>query len=112
MSAEESGCDDDGTILVRSLPWRSSRVCAFFRVLDAGEDAAQSLRMKRGSGKLFRRAGPPVEGVVLPPQGVMDWMVNDEWLGELRLRHPVIASSLTNLARLSPEFDWTNFEEV
>ena len=47
MSSEESGSEDDSDIVVKPLPWRSSRVSHFFGQMDEYTTAKKSSQAKR-----------------------------------------------------------------
>lgn len=88
MSSEESEEEEDAetgirTTLfrVRGFPWRSVRLQRFFDRLDEEDKVDNAQRPRRGVGRRERVAGPPKEGMLVPPKGVASWMVSKRWLG-------------------------------
>ena len=67
MSSEESG-DENNSVIVRPLPWRSNRVDSFFQSLDKSSlegKSPQSLRQmkKRVIGEVSSRSKPDSHGL-------------------------------------------------
>ena len=88
MSSEESEEEEDAAtgarttlFRIRGLPWRSVRLQRFFEILDEEDKVDNAQRPRRGVGRRERVAGPPKEGMLVPPRGVASWMVSKRWLG-------------------------------
>lgn len=47
MSSEESGGDNDEIIIVKTLPWRNSKVTQFFQSLDEKGTESKTTQAKR-----------------------------------------------------------------
>jgi hypothetical protein len=110
MSSEESDCDDDdnhssGRLRTRGLPWRSSRLKRFYGTLDEEEWLDKSTKPKRGVGKKERYAGPPKEGLCMPPKGVASWMISKRWIKQQSASHPDLVDVLKNIVEDPPEDD-------
>lgn len=96
-------------LIVRGLPWRSSRLQRFFAILDEEEHLHRSMQPKRGANKKIRRQGPPKNGVYMPPQGVASWMISQRWMQDMRAKHPELLELLKNIIVDPQGFDWSEF---
>ena len=71
MSSEESGSEEDSDIVVKPLPWRSSRVSRFFSQMDKYTTAKKSSQAKRQTKA--RVLGAP--SARPPPTDLASWAV-------------------------------------
>jgi hypothetical protein len=117
LSSEESDSGDNlpgsprgsGILIIRSLPWRSTRLQKFYEILDEKDRLEKASKPKRG-GKKERHSGPPKEGFCLPPRGVASWMVSQRWIRVAMSAHPDLPDVLKKLVENPPEFDWNRFD--
>lgn len=96
-------------LIVRDVPWRSTRMQKFFGFLDEEQRINRSMQPKRGSGRKTRRQGPPKDGFYMPPSGVASWMISKRWLRNMQANHPELLELLPAIV-VDPEgFDWSKF---
>ncbi len=116
MSSEESDDSKQGDtkekILIRGIPWRSSRLLKFYSVLDEDERLDKSMKPKRGVGRRDRNDGPPKDSLTFPPKGVASWMISRGWLRGVQMAHPEVLRAVQELVDDPPGFDWTKFEAL
>lgn len=121
MSSEESSDETskagsstpkDKKLVVRGIPWRSTRLLRFYGVLDEDDKLDKSLRPKRGSGRKERTEGPPKVGAFLPPTGVANWMISRRWLRDMQAVHPDTLELLEGIVMDPPGFNWNQFDAL
>ncbi|KAF5359017.1 hypothetical protein D9758_004736 [Tetrapyrgos nigripes] len=113
MSSEESDEDETSTKYVRThgQAWRSSRMVAFFAILDE-EDRSVASQIKRGVGRLERVVGSSREGLQLPPKGVASWMLSKRWLNDPQNKPPDFHNVVEGLVEDPAGFDWNNYHDL
>ncbi len=107
MSSEESGGEEPAPVgqgaetvqvfRTRGLAWRSARLLRMYAVLDTQDKLDKSFKPKRGNGRRVRREGPPKEGFLLPPKGVVGWMVSQRWVREMEVDRPDLRDILGDI---------------
>ncbi|THV08392.1 hypothetical protein K435DRAFT_958967 [Dendrothele bispora CBS 962.96] len=118
MSSEESDVEDGGGssqtkyFRTHGYAWRSTRLTAFFSILDQEDSAAASSQAKRGVGRTGRVVGSVREGLHLPPKGVASWMISKRWLSDTRGKPPDFHSHVEKLIEDPLGFDWNSFHEL
>jgi len=118
MSSEHSDGESsaaapkDKVLLVRGMPWRSTRLLRFYGILDEDDKLDKSLKPKRGLGRKDRNEGPPKAGFCMPPKGVSKWMISQRWLRDMQLSHPDLLELLKDIVVEPAGFDWARFDSL
>jgi hypothetical protein len=119
MSSEDSDEEMDpqssqsiSILRTRGYTWRSKRLQRFYEFLDDEERSDAVAKFKRGTGKRERRAGPPKEGFILPPEGVATWMISKRWYKSSLETRPDLSALLKRRITETSDFDWAKFREL
>ncbi|TFY83941.1 hypothetical protein EWM64_g58 [Hericium alpestre] len=98
-------------LMVRGIPWRSTRMLRYYGMLDEDDKVEKGLKPKRAP-RQDRNEGPPKAGFHMPPKGVASWMVSRRWLRDLQLSHPELVGLLNDIVVDPPGFDWNQFDAL
>ncbi|KIJ20295.1 hypothetical protein PAXINDRAFT_68206 [Paxillus involutus ATCC 200175] len=115
MSSEESEVEEDSAsgsrtfLRIRGFPWRSLRLQRFFDTLDEEDKIDNAQRPRRGVGRKERFAGPPQEGILLPPKGVASWMISKRWMRMMQTSHAEVLGMLKDIVVDPVGFSWSQF---
>jgi hypothetical protein len=100
-----------GILIIRGIPWRSSRLKQFYKILDKEDELEKASKPKRG-GKKERHQGPLRDGFCMPPKGVASWMISRRWIRASKVDHPDLPGVLNNIVEDPPGFGWSEFHHL
>lgn len=80
MSSEESDPDDSGSLLKRSIPWRSNKVDEFFSELDKTQEkhrTGQGKRQRKARVLVGEMSSRPIVTVNAHGKKIPSWAINN-----------------------------------